>query len=151
VTAPSSDIQSAHPVLLFDGECGLCNRIVRVLLRLDRTGRLHFAPLQSPVAQQYLRAHGLPTRDFESLVFVPDWSRMERPDRLLRTDGVIAALRVTGGLGRRLGALIGVIPAGWRDAAYRFVARWRYRVFGAWRPRPLPRAEWAERFLGPME
>src|SRR4051812_37486572 len=47
------------PVLFFDGECGLCNRVVRLLLRLDTRGRLRFAPLQGPVAQDYLRAHGL--------------------------------------------------------------------------------------------
>ena len=49
------------PVLLFDGTCGLCNRCVRLLLRLDRRARLHFAPLQSAPAQAYLRTHGLPT------------------------------------------------------------------------------------------
>ena len=53
------------PVLLFDGECGLCNRVVRLAAALDREGKLRFAPLQGPSAQAYLRAHGLPTADFE--------------------------------------------------------------------------------------
>lgn len=136
----------AGPVLLFDGECGLCHRMVRLLLRLDRAGRLRYAPLQGSAAQAYLRSHGLPTEDFDSLVFVPDWARRDRREFLLRTDGVLAALRAVGGAGRAL-AVLRLVPRGWRDALYRGVARTRYRVFGPWRPRPLARPEWAARFL----
>ena len=133
------------PVLLFDGECGLCNRCVRLLLRLDPAARLRFAPLQSPSAQQYLHAQGLPTQDFDSLVFVPDWAEAGAP--LLRTDGVLAALRKCNGVGRTLAAILSLIPAGWRDRGYKLVARWRYRLWGDWRPRPLARPEWAARFF----
>jgi predicted DCC family thiol-disulfide oxidoreductase YuxK len=137
------------PVLLFDGECGLCNRVVRALLRLDRRARLRFAPLQGPPAQEFLRVHGISLKDFDSLVLVPDWARREQPEFLLRTAAVIAALRICGGAGRGFAAALRLIPARLRDAAYCLVARWRYRVFGVWRPRPLPRPEWAERFLDP--
>lgn len=136
------------PVLFFDGTCGLCNRLVRVLLRWDREARLHFAPLQGPTAQRYLRDHGLPVVDFDTLVFVPDWSRRAEPWHLLRTDGVIAALRATGGPGARaLAAALGVVPRALRDVGYRMVGRTRYALFGPWRPRPLKRPEWNARFL----
>jgi predicted DCC family thiol-disulfide oxidoreductase YuxK len=134
-------------VLLFDGECWLCNRVVRALLRLDRRGRLAFAPLQGRPAQEFLRAHGLPDRDFDSLVYVPDWTKREQPGYLLRTDGALAALRACGGVGRAAAAVLRLAPAPCRDAGYRIVARLRYRVFGAWRQRPLPRPEWEARFL----
>jgi len=136
------------PVLFFDGECGLCQRIVRFLLRLDGRARLRFAPLQGPTAQEYLRRHGLPTEDFDTLIFVPDWSRRDRPEHLVRTAGVIAALRATGSrAARAIAAIVGVFPAAFRDAGYRLVGRWRYRLFGPWKPRPLPRPEWSSRFL----
>lgn len=135
------------PVLLFDGECGLCNRIVRMLLRLDRDGRLRYAPLQGAAAQDFLRANGLPTEDFDSLIFVPEWAAGGVGEFRMRTEGAIGALRVVGGVGRGLAGLLAVWPAAWRDAGYRVVARWRYRIFGEWRPRPLGRAEWAARFL----
>ena len=60
---------------------------------------------------------------------------------------MIAALRECGGLGPELAAVLAVFPAAWRDAGYLLVARWRYRIFGVWRPRPLARPEWAGRFL----
>lgn len=134
------------PVLFFDGTCGLCNRIVRLLLRLDRHGVLRFAPLQGNTAQAYLGRHGLPLRDFDSLVFVPEWSRREYAEFLVRTEGVVAALRAIGGVGRWL-AWIRLVPSPMRDLAYRMVARWRYRLFGEWRPRPLARSEWNARFF----
>jgi len=135
-----------RPVLLYDGECGLCNWCVRRLLKWDRAGRLRFAPLQGGPAQAYLRAHGLPVRDFDSLVFAPDWSNPQGRAPLLRTEGALAACAVVGGPGRVLAAFR-VLPRGFRDGCYRLVARSRYALFGEYRPRPLPKPEWQERFL----
>lgn len=127
---------SADPVLFYDGECGLCQRIVRVLLRLDRAGRLRYAPLQGPTAQAYLRTHGLPTEDFDSLVFVPAWHRRDQPEYRLRTDGVIGALHAVGGFARVF-TVIAILPRSWRDAGYKAVARLRYRLFGPAGSRPF--------------
>lgn len=135
-----------RPVLLYDGECGLCNRVVRALLRADRAGRLHYAPLQSEPAQDYLRAQGLPTVDFQSLVFVPDWNRPGPGAHQLRTAGAFAALREVGG-GWRVLAWLRVVPAPLRDLCYQLVARSRQALFGAYRPAPLPDPAWARRFL----
>lgn len=146
MTSPTPP-EAPGPVLLFDRDCGLCRRVVVQLLRLDRRGRLRFAPLQGPAAQAYLRAQGLPAEDFDSLVFVPDWARRAEPDFLLRTDGALAALRTTGGFGRSVAAVAAVLPHAWRDAAYRGVARTRRRWFGATGPAPWTQSGWAERFL----
>ncbi len=145
-SAPPTSHELSGPVLFFDGECGLCNRLVRTLLRWDRRNTLHFAPLQGPVAQAYLRQHGLPTEDFDSLILVPEWSRRDRPEYLLRTDGALEALRASGRLSRTV-TVLKCIPSGVRDAMYKLVARVRYRLFGQWVPRPLENPEWERRFL----
>ncbi len=142
-----TDSVKPGPVLLYDGECGLCQRLVRLLLRLDRRGRLHFAPLQGPAAQSYLQQHGLPAADFESMILVPDWVRRDAAGYLRQTDAAIAALREVGGIGRAVAALLRVVPGAWRDAGYRLVARWRRRLFGAARAGALARPEWSGRFL----
>ena len=134
------------PVLLFDGECGLCHRIVRRLLRSDRRGRLRFAPLQGAGAQAYLKEHGLPTADFDTLVFVTDWNQPRAHPPLFRTDGMLAAAAVVGG-GWRLVSWLRVLPAGLRDPFYKLVARTRYALFGPHRPSPLPDPAWIGRFL----
>ena len=148
ISSRNAAASAGGPVLLFDGECGLCQRIVRLLLRFDRGACLRFAALQSPVGQMYLRTHRLPAADFDSLVFVPDWSRREQPEYLLRTAGAVAALRATGGRGARVLAwLLAALPERLRDAAYRGVARSRHWFLGPWRERPLGNAEWEKRFL----
>jgi predicted DCC family thiol-disulfide oxidoreductase YuxK len=136
----------SQPVLLYDGTCGLCNRIVRLLLRTDKTGRLRYAPLQGAAAQAYLREQGLPTADFDSLVFVPDWNAPGTGSYRLRTDGALAAAAEVGGVWR-LVTWMRVLPAGLRDPVYTLVARSRYALFGEYKPSPLPRPEWSQRFL----
>ncbi len=132
-------------MLLFDGECGLCNGAVGFLLRIDRRGVLRFATLQGAPGQAWLRSHGLPLGDFQSMVLVRDWEGGSA-DHEFRTDALVAALQACGGVGRAL-AWIRVVPRAWRDAAYRVVARLRYRVFGVWNGAPLARPEWAARFV----
>ena len=146
MNSPAAKSPDRRPVLLYDGECGLCNGVVRFLLRQDTAARLHFAPLQSAPAQEYLRAQGLPTADFDSLVFVPDWNRLAEGKYLLRTDGVLAACAEVGG-GWRLLACLRFVPRAVRDPFYKFGARTRYALFGGYRPTPLPDPEWEKRFL----
>ncbi len=135
-----------QPVLLYDGECGLCNWSVRILLRADKAGRLHYAPLQSEPAQKYLHTQGLPTKDFDSLVFVPDWNNQQPGAARLRTAGALGAAAEVGGV-LRVVSWLRILPAWLRDPCYKLVARSRYALFGEYKPSPLPNPEWEKRFL----
>ncbi len=117
------------PVLLFDGECGLCGRCVRLLLVSDCRGRLSFAALQGEAAQQFLRERGLPTEDFDSAIFVSDWAQRLAAEPLFRTDALLAAMQEAGGFWWVV-TWLRVLPGAWRDGVYRWVARWRKRFFG---------------------
>lgn len=139
--------EASQPVLLFDGECGLCHACVRLLLRADRAGKLRFAPLQGAAARAFLRAQRLPTEDFDTLIFVPDWRRHAEPGTyLVRTDAVLAACTTAGGWVSWLWELH-IVPRALRDGVYKAVARLRYRLLGPFRPRPLARPEWSGRLL----
>lgn len=122
------------PVLLFDGECGLCTALAGWALRRGRGAGLCVAPLQGVAGQTLLRALDLPTEDFDTLVFVADRAYPEN-GHALRSDGALAVLSAAGGGWRALAGVLRVIPRGWRDAAYRGVARVRKRLFGG--PRPI--------------
>jgi predicted DCC family thiol-disulfide oxidoreductase YuxK len=134
------------PVLLYDGDCRLCNGVVRFMLRHDTRGVLRFAPLQSPPGQDFLRSRGLPTNDFDSLIFVPDWDAREKGPFLSRTAGALAAFAEIGGPWRAL-ARLRIVPAWLRDGVYRIISRTRYALFGSYRHQPLPNPEWEKRFL----
>ncbi len=140
-----NELKKVDPLLLFDGECGLCNAVVRAFLRLDRRGRLRFGRLQGVTGQAALRRLGLPTEEFESLVFLPDGPEGTRA--FLKSDGALEALRTIGGIARGVAAVGRCVPRAWRDGLYGLVGRWRYRMFGVYQPRPLAKAEWARRFM----
>ena len=140
MTAPPS------PVLLYDGDCSLCNGVVRFMLRHDAAGRIRFAPLQGKAGQDYLRAQGLPAGDFDSLVFVPDWANPARGAFLVRTSGAIAAFALLDGPWRAL-SWLRLVPRFLRDPVYRLIARTRTVVFGTYRPRSLANPAWTTRFL----
>ena len=136
----------ARPVLLYDGECGLCNALIRFILKYDRRGVLVFAPLQGPTGQEFLRRQGLNTENFDSVVFIED---ITRADTLLslRSTGALRALEEMGGVYRYTARVLRVVPTPWRDVLYRMIARLRYRFFGPYRPTPLPNPEWTRRIL----
>ena len=132
----------AGPLLLFDGVCNLCDGAVQFVMRHDRHARFRFAPLQSNAAQPILARAGLDARYLDSLVFVDE------------AGGVHVGSDAALGVGRRLDApwngLAAVgrfVPRRLRDAAYRAVARHRYRVFGQKEACRTPTPEERARFL----
>ncbi|MGE8231477.1 thiol-disulfide oxidoreductase DCC family protein [Stenotrophomonas hibiscicola] len=132
--------ETGSAVIVFDGVCALCNRWVRFLLRFDRRGRYRFAAMQGAQGSAMLRAHGLDPQDPMSFLLLDAQGAWTDTD---------AILRVLAGLGGawRLAGVLRLVPRGWRDAAYRALARNRYRWFGRHDVCYLPAPEQAARFL----
>ena len=60
-----------EPVVLYDGQCGLCHHTVKGLLKRDR-GQLWYAPLQGETAAR-LRAQGVRVpHDLSTVALVDD-------------------------------------------------------------------------------
>jgi predicted DCC family thiol-disulfide oxidoreductase YuxK len=137
---------SSNPILLYDGVCGLCHRLVQFSLKRDRRGRLRFASLQSNLAAEILRRHGLDPRDLDTVYLVEACGQAE--ERLLpRSDAIISLLRQIGGPWPALAAVLRIIPKFLLEWVYRRVARNRYRIFGSSDTCLLPDAEFRDRFL----
>lgn len=132
------------PVLLYDGECGFCDRTVKFALRHDRQGTLRFAPLQGAYAGA-IRARHPELHDVDSLVWVENAEGDERV--WIRSAGALRLGRHLGGLWRVLASIAAVIPARLRDRAYDAFAQRRYRWFGTSEACELPTAEERARFL----
>ncbi len=132
--------ETGSAVIVFDGVCALCNRWVRFLLRFDRKGRYRFAAMQGERGSALLRAHGLDPQDPASFLLLDAQGTWTDTDAILR---VLAGL----GGGWRLSGVLKVLPRGLRDAAYRALARNRYRWFGRNDACHLPAPEQAARFL----
>ena len=64
---------SAHPILLYDGVCGLCNWTVQFILRRDGAGVFRFAALQGELAKRILARHGADAGALAAVVVVVDF------------------------------------------------------------------------------
>lgn len=136
----------SKPIILYDGVCGLCNRLVQFLLKHDREGRLQFASLQSDFAEKVLSRHGLNAKDLDTVHVVENY---DQPDErvLQRSDAILRAGRELGRFWSASSAIARVVPRPLRDLVYRFVATNRYRVFGKYDACMLPDANQRSRFL----
>ena len=136
----------ANPIILYDGVCGLCNRLVQFLLKRDKQGRLRFASLQSDFAERVLTRHGISPKDLDTVHVVVDY---ERPQEqvLNRSDAVLRAGCELGMPWKFLATTARIVPRPLRDGVYRFVARNRYQVFGKYETCMLPDPHQRHRFL----
>ena len=131
-------------LILFDGVCNLCHGFVQFVIRHDPAGQFQFAALQSEAGQAVLAAHGLTPADAAA---DPDSVLLLHEGRLYsHSAAVLRIARLLGGPWRLLGVGY-ALPRPWRDAAYRFVARHRYRWFGREDSCWLPTPELQARFL----
>jgi predicted DCC family thiol-disulfide oxidoreductase YuxK len=135
----------AHPILLYDGVCGLCNGLVQFLLKRDKHNRLRFAALQSDFAEKVLRRHGVDASDLDTVYVINDYD--QPAERLFsRSDAILEVVKRLGGPWAFAG--VGkILPRFIRDAIYRQVAKNRYRVFGKFDTCMLPEPHQRKKFL----
>ncbi len=127
-------------IVVFDGQCLLCNGWVQFLLRHDRSQRIRFASIQSAVGQQLLARAGLRVEGLQTLLVIDGERGWQHTAAILR---VLHAL----GWPWRLAWVGWLVPAPLRDALYRWVARNRYRIWGRSATCMLPAPEHRARFL----
>jgi len=114
-------------IVLFDGDCAVCDATVQFLMDHDRDGRLAYAPLQGPTATAIRARHPEWPDGLDSLVYV---ERRDGEEHLSwYTTGVLRMLGELPAPWRWLAALQAV-PAVLRDPFYRWFAAIRFRVFG---------------------
>jgi predicted DCC family thiol-disulfide oxidoreductase YuxK len=131
--------ERSSPVVLYDGECGLCDATVRFVCRRDHKGTIRYAALQSDHGRALLEQHGLPL-DLSTVVL------LDRGRAWVRSDAALQLCSLLPLPWPLLGAFRGM-PRPLRDALYRFVARHRLRWFGAKERCMLPAGCPPERFL----
>ena len=136
-----------RPILLFDGQCNLCNGAVRFVIERDRRARFRFCALQSAAARRLLAERGveLPQdagAQFDTMLLIDP-----RGGRVYDRSG--AVLRVCRGLRWPwpVFAALLLIPRPLRDLVYRFVANRRIRWFGRSESCMVPTQALRERFL----
>lgn len=127
-------------VILFDGVCNLCNKMVQFIIKHDPNAVFRFASLQSAYAEHWITHCGLETERFVSIILI------DRGQAYIKSDAVIG---ITARLQRpwsfiRLGRLL---PRRFRDKLYDLLATHRYQWFGISDTCMVPDPEIRTRFL----
>jgi predicted DCC family thiol-disulfide oxidoreductase YuxK len=131
--------QIKHSVILFDGVCNLCNKVVQFVIKRDKKGSFKFASLQSTFGQQLLENFDLPTDNFNSFIL------FKKGRIYTRSTAALLVLKELPGVWLLLSALI-IIPPFIRNAVYNTIARNRYKWFGKKQECWLPSPETKDRF-----
>ena len=144
MTQPPATGEGVH-LVLYDGVCGLCSRLLQFLLTHDRRGVFAFASLQSAVGRAVVEGLDGDLADLTSFYVLTNY-RTRHARTLARSK---AALFVASQLGWpwRAAVIAGVLPSALLDRAYNLIARNRYRVFGRFDQCLAPRPEFRRRFV----
>ena len=134
-------ILSKQPILLFDGECGFCNRFVIFFLRRERPGakKVHFCPLNSSIGKA-LRTYFEIDERIDSVILIKDYSAY------IKSCAALRMTRYMKGLWPLLLIFL-IIPPFMRNVVYDFVARRRKKIAGRVENCQLLLAEDKQRFI----
>jgi len=117
------ELNCRQPIILFDGECTLCSRSVRFLIRHNKYGNLSFASLQSKAGQLIIESAGYPVFENTTLFLIENNHIFSYSAAMLK---VTAHLEFPW----RLLRIFKIIPGFLRDPFYSLIARNRYKWFG---------------------
>jgi len=109
-------------VLIYDGDCKLCENTVRFLRSKNNAGGLEFIPASDAESDQLLTDYRIPKETTARTVILIDKNKV-----FTKSEAVIRALQKRGGIWRLAGIFM-VIPAFIRNLTYDWVAGIRKKL-----------------------
>lgn len=132
--------QTDPPIAVMDASCALCSWGARMIHRIDRTGEIRIAPIQSDTGAALMRANGLDALNPDSWLFIEDSIVLRDFDALIRVGE-------RSGRWGRVFSLLRLIPRPLRNGLYARIARNRYAMFGRGDMCALPDPDFRARLL----
>lgn len=125
-------------IILFDGECNLCNSSVQFIIKRDSKSYFQFASFQGEVGKKLIEQHHI--QDTDSFILIENNIPYYRST---------AVLRVCKNLNKawKLLSVFRIVPRPIRDFMYNRIANNRYKWFGRQESCMLPTPELRSRFL----
>ncbi|PFH83003.1 DCC1-like thiol-disulfide oxidoreductase family protein [Bacillus sp. AFS088145] len=129
---------SERPIILFDGECILCNGAVQFIIKHDQKGYFHFAALQSTFGQKLKKDHP-ELSSIDSIILVQNGKIK------IESSAALSIAKNLEGWPKFFYAFI-IIPTTIRDYLYRLISRNRFKIFGKNETCMIPSKEIRDRF-----
>ncbi|MEK6154380.1 DUF393 domain-containing protein [Flavobacteriaceae bacterium 3-367] len=116
-------MEAKESIIIFDGECNLCNGVVGWLLRFAPGGIFRYVAFQSSEGQLLLKKYGFPTESLETVILLDDKGVHTHSDGFLKIVSKIPRWRL-------VAALLAFIPRIIRDTVYNLASKNRVKWFG---------------------
>ena len=118
-------------LVLYDGDCGFCNRSVAFILKHERTHDIEFAPIQSAFTQQLFEKNNWTKPDLSTFYLIDGDKKLERAS---------AAFEVLKDLKNpyRILRVFRFIPLGITNWCYDQIAKRRQRISAGFCVLPTP-------------
>lgn len=126
-------------IVLFDGDCSLCNKSVQFIIKRDVKKQLYFSSLQSDYSTKALQ-HLNAKLSYDSLVFI------EHNRVYVKSSAALHICKYLRGLWKLCYLLI-IVPKPFRDFVYNILATYRYKWFGKAHNCRIATPEEQKRFL----
>lgn len=132
----NNDLQGKS-VILFDGVCNLCQRVVQEIIKRDRQDQFRFASLQSEFGKNIISQYDV----------VEDSILLLKDDKVLsKSNAALEISKQLSGLYPLL-SVFKIVPKNIRDKAYDYIAKHRYGWFGKSENCWLPSKSLSKKFI----
>ncbi|OYU81233.1 MAG: thiol-disulfide oxidoreductase [Flavobacterium sp. BFFFF1] len=128
-------------IILFDGVCNLCNRMVQFVIKHDKKDLFRFVALQSELGQEIQRHIGIDTKNIDSVILYDPGHAY-----YYKSSAAIEIMQEFGGV-FYAARLFKIIPNALRNGIYDYVARNRYSWYGKTEHCMMPTPEIKAKFL----
>ena len=118
------DLPKDKKIILFDGVCNLCDTSIQYVIKHDKDDVFRFVTLQSELGQKLLKHIGINPIHIDSIVlYEPGIAYYYKST---------AALQIAKGLKGifTVAIVFQILPTGFRDLIYEYVAKNRYQWYG---------------------
>ena len=126
-------------IILFDGDCNLCNKYVNLIIRYDPKDNFRFATIKSQIGQNIIKDLNLINIQEDTLLLIKKKSIYIKSDAVIR---ILSCLQFP----INILSLISLIPRFIRDYFYDIIAKNRKKIFKT-KECLLPNKKNRERFL----
>lgn len=133
------EVKNIDRIILFDGVCNLCNRLVQFIIKRDPKARFKFAAIQSGYAKRILSDQGFTSEKVDFIIYIGK-NKIHK-----KSTAVLLILRDLGGIWLGFYLLI-FFPRFLRDFLYDKIAGRRYSLFGKRETCMIPSSELKDRF-----
>ncbi len=110
-----------HPIFVYDGECGICNKSVQFIIDHEKSNEIYFVSFQSSTGEALSEKYGFDSSNLSTAIFINNNLMSTKSDAILASSHFLEAPY-------HLIRFIKLIPKSLRDIVYDFISRNRNKL-----------------------